>query len=161
MPGKIREVTEKMVYETTFKLARGLDTRSDAEAESYWSQIRARLPAAIPQLIAVFPTIKKYQGRVRIIWGLMRFHNRNDVYALAIHALQDPSMVVRYRACQLLAFAQRRSAIPFLQALLDHKDQRTVGDARATIDAIVCHNKDYFIDRAHTGQIHMEFYPRP
>ena len=84
----------------------------------------------------------------------LRFARTSDIaFELGITALHDRSFVVRYRACGLLAFSQRRDALPALRPLLKHRDPRTAADATAAIDAIKRRNHHYFIDREHTGQI--------
>ncbi len=134
-------------------LVRHLNTTDADRLEEGWGQIRAALPEGIPDLIAAYPQVRRYQGRVRLLMGLLRYAARDDVLALGLQALQDASTLVRYRACALLAFAQRQEAIPPLQALLRHPDRKTAEDAQAAIDAIERQNRHFFLDRQHTGRI--------
>lgn len=136
-------------------LAQRLDTKDDNTLEQVWEGIKTALPELIPRLIEAYPLIRHYQGRLRIVYGLMKYAARDDVYALGIRALQDPATLVRYRASMLLAFSQRKEAIPHLQSLLRHKDKKTADDAKAAIDATQHQNKDFFMDRGHTGRIHV------
>jgi hypothetical protein len=65
---------------------------------------------------------------------------------------EEAAWSVRYRACGLLAYSLRADALPELEPLLGHRDQRTVEDARAAIDAIRSHNHHFFVDRGHSGR---------
>ena len=77
-------------------------------------------------------------------------------YRIGLEGIKDKSRVVRYRACMLLAVAQRDEALPHLRKLLLHSDEASVADARAAIDAIENRNKNFFVDRDHSGMIELD-----
>jgi hypothetical protein len=68
-------------------------------------------------------------------------------------ALNDRAALVRHRACALLAYSLREDAIPYLEKLLTHKNNKTVADATAAIDSIKQKNAHFFIDRDHSGRV--------
>ena len=51
----------------------------------------------------------------------------------------------------LLATAQKKEAIPFLEELLENKESQS--DAMAAIDAIKNKNQNFFVDRDHSGKV--------
>jgi len=79
--------------------------------------------------------------------------SNRDAFTLGIEALADNSRIVRYRACMLLAYSLNDDALPFLKALLAHKDTNTAEHAKAAVDAIVHKNHNYFVDRDHSGRL--------
>ncbi len=72
-------------------------------------------------------------------------------FQLGIEATKDKSKHVRYRACMLLAVAQKQEAITYLERLQNNAD--SASDALAAIDAIKHENHNYFIDRDHSGKV--------
>ena len=75
---------------------------------------------------------------------------------LAVLALGDRSKIVRYRACQLLAYSLDRVLLPRLDAIRKGIPKDSLADLDAAIDAIANQNQNYFLDRTHTGNIFME-----
>jgi hypothetical protein len=55
----------------------------------------------------------------------------------------------------LLAVAQRTDALPESRNLTSHCDPKTAADVLAAIEAIEKKNQDYFVDRKHTGKMHL------
>jgi hypothetical protein len=101
--------------------------------------------------------IRRWQERAsHVVRAIRAARTSEEAFQLGVLALGDRSNVVRYWACGLLAYSLREDALPHLQPLLQHKDQRTVEDARAAIDAIRSRNHNYFRDRQHTDRITWE-----
>ncbi|MCZ7648620.1 MAG: hypothetical protein M5U26_25730 [Planctomycetota bacterium] len=130
-----------------------MDTPVTAQADEAWGQLRELGAEVVPYLVEAYPTFRKQQGRVALVFHAIRFARVcEDAYRLGLAALNDKAAQVRYRACGLLAYAQRPEALPALKALLSHPESRTVEDAKAAIDAIQRRNHHYFVDRNHTGR---------
>jgi HEAT repeat protein len=133
-------------------LARALDTVKTLDEYKEWS--RPFGADGLPFLSALYPRARKWEGRALLVYfATHQARGSNDAFQLGIAALHDKSYAVRHRACGLCAYSLRRDAIPALQALLRHKDSRTVEDARAAMDAIRHQNHHYFHDRDHCGSI--------
>lgn len=134
-----------------------LETTKSLEEETAWIKLRSLGIAIVPYLADAYPIMKKWQGRVSLVFHSMRYAKESEeAYQLGIRALNDRAKLVRYRACGLLAYSQREEAIPHLKKLLRHGDSETVADAKAAIDAIKRRNHHYFIDRNHSGKIFWE-----
>jgi HEAT repeat protein len=117
-------------------------------------QLRELGPAIVPYLADAYGGMRKWQGRVACVFYLIKYARTHDeAFRVGVAALEDRATLVRYRACMLLANAQRPEAIPHLRELLSHADKKTAADAAAAIDAIENRNPNYFVDRTHTGQI--------
>ena len=82
-----------------------------------------------------------------------------DAFHLGIVALEDRSFMVRWRACGLLAYSQRRDALPALKQAARHEDERTQADARAAITAIKKKNHHLFVDRDRSGRVQWRIGP--
>jgi hypothetical protein len=129
-----------------------LDTTSWRVGEDAWNYLRPTGEAVVPILREAYPRFRKWQGRVSLVYHAIRYaRTSDDAFALGLAALNDKATLVRYRACGLLAYSLREEAIPPLEALLDHSDQRTIDDARAALDAIHSCNHHFFVDRSHSG----------
>ena len=132
-----------------------LQTTSVVAEDEAWSILRPLGMEVIPYLLEAYPTFGKWQGRVSLVFHSVRYARvSEEAYDLGLLAIRDRATLVRYRACGLLAYSLRRDAIPHLESLLGHSDQRTSEDASAAIDAIRHQNHHFFRDREHTGQIH-------
>jgi len=130
-----------------------LETTKSLEGESAWAKLRPLGIAIVPYLYEASPNMKKWQGRVSLVFHSIRYAKESEeAFQLGIKALNDRATLVRYRACGLLAYSQRKEAIPQLRQLLSHKDDETVSDTKAAIDAIESRNHHYFIDRDHSGK---------
>jgi hypothetical protein len=130
-----------------------MDTANNLQKENAWLRIRDLGQAVVPYLAEAYPRFKKWQGRVALVFHLIRFGRSSDVaYQLGLAALRDRSTMVRYRGCGLLAYSLRRDALPHLEELLANTDEKTVADSRAAIDAIMNQNHHYFQDRNHSGR---------
>lgn len=130
-----------------------LETTKSLDAEAAWVKLRPLGINIVPYLVEAYPRMKKWQGRVSLVFYSIRYaKDSEDAYRLGLMALNDRATLVRYRACGLLAYSQRKDAIPYLKKLLKHRDNETVADARAAIYAIKKRNHHYFIDRDHSGK---------
>lgn len=135
-------------------LVKQLDTADNLDQEAAWDRLRPLQDLVVPHLLAAYPTTKKWQGRVALVFHSTRFARKSeDAFQLGVRACNDKSTLVRYRACGLLAYSLRMEAIPHLESLLAHPDSKTAEDAAAAIDSIRSQNHHYFIDRDHTGQM--------
>jgi hypothetical protein len=67
--------------------------------------------------------------------------------------------MVRKRACSILAYSLRQDAVPHLEHLLCHRDQKTRDDAAAAIDAIKHRNHHYWVDRDQSGRVFWKVGP--
>ncbi|HET7457040.1 MAG TPA: hypothetical protein VFJ74_05235 [Gemmatimonadaceae bacterium] len=111
-------------------------------------------PAVVPALATAYESAGRWQDRAALVVAAT-FHARasDAAVALGLKALGDRATVVRYRACGLLAYANRPDTLPALRAALAHPDARTSADAAAAIVAIETGNHHRFIDRAGVGNI--------
>jgi hypothetical protein len=135
------------------ELVRRLDTGDRSQEEAAWEQLRPLGASVVPYLAAIYPVMKKLEGRRAVVFHAIRHARTTEAaFQLGVLALNDRASIVRYRACGVLAYSLRRDAIPHLEKLLGHKDQKSVADARAAIDAIECQNHHYFVDRDHSGR---------
>lgn len=138
-------------------LVRQMDTADAAVLQTVWEQLRPLGETVVPYFLELYPQTKKMQGRRDMVYHTIRFARTSEAaFQLGIAALNDRSGVVRYRACSVLAYSLRRDAVPLLDPLLTHKDQKTVADAQAALDAIRHQNHHYFIDREHSGRTYWE-----
>lgn len=135
------------------KLVGRLETTSVVAEEEAWGLLRPLGIEVVPFLRAAYPTFRKSQGRVSLVFHSIRYaRSSEDAFQLGIAATKDRATLVRYRACGLLAYSLRKDALPVLRELLNHSDKRTSEDARAAIDAISHQNHHYFVDRDHSGR---------
>jgi hypothetical protein len=79
-----------------------------------------------------------------------------DAKKLGLKGILDSSKVVRYRAFQLLAYAQDKKLLHEMEKLRLNIVKESLPDFDATVDAILNQNQNYFKDRGHTGKIFME-----
>ena len=136
------------------KLVADLETTKSSEEETAWGKLTPLGHKVLPFFLEHYPKMKKWQGRVSLVFHAIPYaRTYEDAFQLGIKATKDKATVVRYRACMLLAYSLRKDALPYLRALLDHKDAKTVADATAAIDAIEHNNHNYFIDREHSGMM--------
>jgi hypothetical protein len=134
---------------------RKLDGRG-SDGEFHAVELLANLGDAFPKLLLEkYRTAKKFGDRASCVYHATKYAKSNEAaYTLGIEALRDRSKVVRYRACRLLAVAQREEAIGSLERLLF--DPISGSDAKAAIDAIRRRNLHYFVDRDHSGKIFLK-----
>ena len=131
-----------------------LDSTSWVEVEDAWEQLQEAGVDRVAIARRGYPKVRKWQGRATLIRGLTPLaRDRPDAVALAVDALEDRSYMVRWRACEVLAYSLDRAVLPYLAALLGHGDDRTVEDARGALRAIESQNHHLFKDPDDTGAI--------
>ena len=135
------------------ELVRRLDSSNASDEAEAWAELKPLGEAVVPYLAEAFSGARRWQQRVSLVFHAIRFARTGDAaFQLALTALGDRSYMVRYRACGLLAYSLRRDALPALEPLLSHADERTAEDARAAVDAVKQRNHHFFVDRTHSGR---------
>jgi hypothetical protein len=130
-----------------------LNSRTVAAEEQAWSELRGLGEAVVPYLREAYPTFKRWQGRVSLVFHSIRYGRvSEDAFQLGLAALHDRATVVRYRACGLLAYSLREDALSRLNQMLRHDDAKTAADAKAAITAISKRNHHLFVDRDGSGR---------
>jgi hypothetical protein len=82
-----------------------LDSTSWSDQDEIWNGLRPCGEAVVPYLREAYPTFRKWQGRVSLVYHSIRFARvSEDAFQLGLAALADRATLVRYRACSLLAF---------------------------------------------------------
>jgi HEAT repeat protein len=149
-------MTEARIHE----LINQLEAASSLDRETAWVELKTLGETVVLYLADAYPKMKKREGRICCVFHSLRYARTSEAaFQLGISALNDRATLVRYRACQLLAYSLRNDAIPHLTKLLNHNDLPTVADARAAIDAINNQNHHYFVDRDHSGRSFWEVNP--
>lgn len=140
----------------TSDLIRKLDCKNWGEVEDAREALIPVGRDIFPAALKVFPELRGFKARKALVYTAMKFALvENDAVNLALAALQDKSVAVRYQACMLLAVAGRKDTIERLEYLLEHQSSETRVDARAAINAIKAGNHDLFIDRTGHGRTHL------
>ena len=125
-----------------------------------WGELKTLGVDVVGYLATGYSKMKKAPGRTTCVFYSMSYSRTSEeAYELGVVALNDKATTVRYRACGLLAYSLRKDAIPYLRSLLQHRDSRTVADARAAIDAIENENHHLFVDRRHSGRMFWDLNP--
>src|SRR5512141_420695 len=94
---------------------------------------------AVPGLLRTrFHASRSWKTRAACVFYSMKYARESDeAVALGREALRDKAVGVRYRACMLLAYSQRRDALPDLrEALQGYSGKKGADDLAAAIDAI-------------------------
>ncbi len=129
---------------------------SDAE----WAaakRLRDLGPKLPKWLLQKYRASKGWKARSSCVYHAARSARQSEeAVALGKEALRDRSKAVRYRAAELLAWAQRKDALPALRAALAEVPEGERDDLLAAVDAIESGNHNYFIDREHTGDMFLE-----
>ena len=134
-------------------LVKSLDNTSFDAQEDPWSKLRPLGEAVVPFLVEQYPTFRRWQGRVALVYHSMSYaRTREDAYQLGLLALEDKSSAVRFWAVSLLAYSLRKEALPALKAAAK-KEPKVRDDIRAAIVAIKKQNHHLFKDRGRTGRI--------
>lgn len=125
-------------------------------SDQEWSaleELRVRLNNRLPEkLLALYRKSRKWQVRSACVYHSAKYATTSpSAVELALQALTDKSQVVRYRACLLLACTQDRALLPKLHDMRDRVAEMTKADLDAAIDAIGSQNRNYFVDREHSG----------
>jgi hypothetical protein len=145
----------RLVLPTVDELVAALDQNRQTDLGAAESRLFREhgLEALVPGFVAAYSRIRNAAGRNSILFWLVRFARKyTEIVELAKVALNDPAYMPRMQACGILAYSLRRDAIPHLEPLLKHRDQKTRDDAAAAIDAIQHQNHHYWFDRDHSGK---------
>lgn len=125
-------------------------------SDQEWTAVRELrcLGLEFPKILrSTFHASRSWRVRSACVYHAMRYARESeDAVALGISAIADKAKGVRYRGAMLLAYSQRKEALPALQAAcLAYSETADADDLAAAIDAIQSQNHHYFLDRAHTG----------
>lgn len=127
----------------------GRGSDDEYEAVKLLSKLGDRFPEI---LLQKYRSSKKWGERASCVYHSIKYAKESDSsFQLGIEATRDKSKNVRYRACMLLAIAQKDEAVVFLESLLNNTD--SADDAAAAIDAIKNKNHHFFADRDHSGMV--------
>ncbi len=110
------------------------------------------------RMFDLYKNARRWPARSACVFYVIRYA-RNDKTAVKLGrtAIFDKAYGVRYRACMLLAYSLDRDSIPFLIDALEATDElESCNDLLAAIDSIESKNSDFFLDRDHSGRVHME-----
>lgn len=127
-------------------------------SDSEWGaaiQLRSKLGSDLPgRLLKNFDLQKKAAAKTSFLYHSIRYAKESDdAIQLGLKGLLEKSKEVRYRACMLLAYSQKREVVPELARLLDKIPVASRDDLLAAIDAISNQNPNFFVDRDHSGKI--------
>lgn len=130
-------------------------------SDSEWKvvlELRNQLGSEFPRMLFEhYKLSRNWRTRASCVYHCFVFASTSEVARqLAIAALNDKSRVVRYRACQLLAYSQDMKLLPLLSTKLAEISPDSKDDLLAVVDAIQNQNQNYFVDRSHTGKITMK-----
>jgi len=126
-----------MNQDSVRKILAGADTDDwDRIFAVWWSPtLRPLDSAAIPLIREQFKLTRHWQGRAAQLHYITGFaRHAAEARDLAIEALNDPSLEVRYRACVLLAHSQSRGAICRLKGAAIGSTARFANAAIAAIE---------------------------
>jgi hypothetical protein len=108
-------------------------------------------------LLRRYRVAREWKVRSSCVYHALRYARECEAsVTLGREAIRDKSKVVRYRACMLLAYAQRKDSLPDLrEAQMRLGNNPGADDVAAAIDAIESENQHYFVDRHHTGKMRL------
>ena len=139
--------------------SRLIGSGSEAELEAM-RQLRDILGPRLPSaLLSLYRRSKRFGPRLAAVFYGTRYARwHEDAYRLGLEAIYDKSRTVRFRAYELLAFAQKEEALPVLRAALSQLSGKDdVEDVHACMRALEKKNHNCFRDRKHTGTQLYEF----
>jgi hypothetical protein len=137
----------------------GLLARLDGSgSDSEWQAVavlRERAGNRLPGLLlATYRQARRAGPRASCVYHATRYARVSDAaVCLGLEALEDRSRIVRYRACGLLAYAQRPDVLDRLRERLVDVPDVSKADVRAAIDALEQGDHNLFIDRGHSGKL--------
>jgi hypothetical protein len=110
-----------------------------------------RLPA---MLLSTYRNAPLAGPRACCVYHATRYARVSEAAVrLGLEALHDRSKIVRYRACGLLAYAQRADVLDQLRQRLHDVPDISTADVRAAIDALDQGDHNLFMDREHSGKV--------
>jgi len=124
------------------------------DEEKIWVKLKPVGEKIVYYFLEAYPKAKKMESRRAYMFHSIKYARTNkEALQLGILGLKDKSAIVRYRACQILAYSLKKEVLPFLEKALSHKDSKTIEDVKATINAIKKRNHHLFFDRDNSGKI--------
>jgi len=145
----LRKFMDKFEIEEYLKQLDGRGSDKEFSAVKELSVLGVEFPKL---LLEKYRNSKKWGERASCLYHASKYAvSSPHAFELGIEALGDKSKVVRYRACLLLAIAQKSEAIKPLGTLIS--DPESSDDAKAAIDAIEQKNHHYFADRERSGMV--------
>jgi hypothetical protein len=140
---------------------RQLDAQRWREQHETWLEHLHPLGSSVvPYLLEFYPAARHWLTRAHLVSRATPYaRTTEEAFQLGLRACSDRSTHVRYRACELLAYAQRDEALLTLERLRVHPDPRTGADAEAAIDALKSRNHHYWRDRDHSGRVFVFVWP--
>jgi hypothetical protein len=141
--------------ESEQKLLDCLDGRGSDDEFRAIQSLHQLAGSRLPELLLARYRSSQLAGpRSSCVYHATKFaRSSDDAVQLGLEALQDRSKVVRYRACGLLAFSQRRSLVDGLRAHVGGFPDTSRADLLAAIDALEQGNHHLFVDREHSGKV--------
>ncbi|HYC79796.1 MAG TPA: HEAT repeat domain-containing protein [Candidatus Binatia bacterium] len=139
-------------------LLKQFDTTNDQKREEIWSKLRTLGEDVIPYFLDVLTQTTKWQARSDIVFHSIKYAQNNpEAFKIGLIAINDKSLRVKYRACQLLAYSQNPDALKTLRPFVASAENNKIkADIKAAIDAIESKNHNYFFDRNHSGKVFWE-----
>lgn len=143
------------IAEPEQKLLDSLDGRGSDDEFRAIRSLHQLVGARLPELLLARYRSSRLAGpRSSCVYHATIFaRSSDDAVQLGLEALRDRSKVVRYRACGLLAYSQRRSLLDALRAHVSGIPDASRADLLATIDALEQGNHHLFVDREHSGKV--------
>jgi len=137
------------------KLVMQLGSSGKIEDEKkIWGKLKPVGEKIVHYFLEAYPKAKGWESRASYMFHSIKYAKTNkEALQLGILGLKDKSTIVRYRACQILAYSLKKEVLPFLEEALSHKDSKTIEDVKATINAIKKGNHHLFHDRDNSGKI--------
>src|SRR5262245_29949194 len=104
-------------------LVAALDTKNRTARDEAWEQLRPLGDEVLPFFEDFFAGAKRLEARRDMAFHSIRYARTSEhAFRIGLAAIADRSSIVRYRGCCILAYSQRRDALPSLQRLLTHAD---------------------------------------
>jgi hypothetical protein len=144
------------------KILQQLDGKGSDKERAAIHELRDSLGTAFPdQMLSHYRNSRLKSIRAScLFYCFPNARTSNAAKELAMLALRDKSKVVRYRACQLLAYSQDRNLLGRIEQVRNSFDAESRPDLEAALDAISNQNQNFFKDREHSGSIFMELDSR-
>ena len=120
----------------------------------YTTMTTAKIKSISEDVVAQYQKAKKWRDRDSLVYAAIWFARQSEKSVeLGLAALSDRARHVRYHACLLLAYSQRKDLLPALKAHLDVIPSESLAYLVAAIDAIESQNHNFFVDREHSGMV--------
>jgi hypothetical protein len=139
------------------ELASNIDGQGSEKEHESLRVLEAKLAGQLPNfLLELFKKSKNRGTRAACIFYCLGWARDSEAAkVLALLAVKDKSYIVRYRACQLLAYSLDKGLLSQMEKLRNQSEKKTQDDLDAAMDAISNQNHHFFKDRLHTGKVFM------